>query len=107
LGPIVRDHRARRPALGNPLPHSGERVRPTVDGKPGIAVLLTYGPDRDWLKNLTAAGGGKMRRNGRTFVITDPEVVTRDEAAPYVKRGPRPIFSRLPFQQAVLFTRNS
>jgi len=79
----------------------------TVDGKPGIAVLLTYGPDRDWLKNLTAAGGGKMRRNGRTFVITDPKVVTRDEAAPYVNRGPRPIFSRLPFPQAVLFTRNS
>ena len=30
-----------------------------VDGKPGVAILLTYGPDRDWLKNLTAAGGGR------------------------------------------------
>ena len=29
-----------------------------VDGKPGVAILLTYGPDRDWLKNLNAAGGG-------------------------------------------------
>lgn len=24
-----------------------------VDGKPGVAILLTYGPDRDWLKNPT------------------------------------------------------
>lgn len=23
----------------------------------GVAILLTYGPDRDWLKNITAAGG--------------------------------------------------
>ncbi len=30
-----------------------------VDGKPGVAILLTYGPDRDWLKNLNAAGGGE------------------------------------------------
>jgi len=22
----------------------------------GVAILLTYGPDRDWLKNITAAG---------------------------------------------------
>ena len=30
----------------------------------GVAVLLTYGPDRDWLKNIIAAGGGTMRRHG-------------------------------------------
>ncbi len=36
-----------------------------VDGKPGVAILLTYGPDRDWLKNLTTAGGGQMRHKGR------------------------------------------
>ena len=38
----------------------------------GVAVLLTYGPDRDWLKNVTAAGGGTMRRYGRSFRVTDP-----------------------------------
>jgi deazaflavin-dependent oxidoreductase (nitroreductase family) len=78
-----------------------------VDGKPGVAILLTYGPDRDWLKNLKAAGGGKMRRNGKTFGITDPQVVTRDEAAEHVSSGTRRVFGRLPFEQAVLFTRTS
>src|SRR5258708_12376129 len=43
-----------------------------VDGKPGVAILLTYGPDRDWLKNLNAAGGGKMRPPGKTFSLTNP-----------------------------------
>ena len=43
-----------------------------VDGKPGVAILLTYGPDRDWLKNLNAAGGGQMRRHGKTFHVSQP-----------------------------------
>jgi deazaflavin-dependent oxidoreductase (nitroreductase family) len=76
-----------------------------VDGQPGVAILLTYGPDRDWLKNLTAAGGGRMRRRGQSFGIADPHVVTRAEAATHVTRGMRPIFARLPFEQAVLLTR--
>ncbi len=79
----------------------------TVDGKPGIAVLLTYGPDRDWLKNLKAAGGGQMRRHGKTFGITNPQVVTRDEAAEHVSSGTRRVFGRLPFEQAVLFSKTS
>jgi deazaflavin-dependent oxidoreductase (nitroreductase family) len=76
-----------------------------VDGQPGVAILLTYGPDRDWLKNLTAAGGGRMRRRGQSFGIADPQVVTRAKAATHVTRGMRPIFARLPFEQAVLLTR--
>lgn len=71
----------------------------------GVAILLTYGPDRDWLKNITAAGGGRLRRYGRTFAVTSPRVVSRAEAAPHVRRGWRPIFARLPFAQAVLLTR--
>ena len=76
-----------------------------VDGKPGVAILLTYGPDRDWLKNITAAGGGRMRRHGKTFGVTEPRVVSRAEAAPHVARGWRPIFARAPFEQAVLLTK--
>ena len=75
-----------------------------VGGKPGVAVLLTYGPDRDWLKNLQAAGGGRMRRYGKTFGIAEPRVVSKGEAATHVVRGAG-VFARLPFEQAVLFTR--
>lgn len=71
----------------------------------GVAILLTYGPNRDWLKNITAAGGGRLRRYGRTFAVTEPRVTTRAEAAPHVVTGWRSIFARLPFEQAVLLTK--
>lgn len=78
-----------------------------VDGEPAVAIVLTYGPDRDWLKNLKAAGGGRLRSKGKTFGIANPRVVGRDEAAAHVTRGARPIFARLPFEQVVLLTRTS
>lgn len=78
-----------------------------VDGKPGVAILLTYGPDRDWLKNLVAAHGGRVRRNGKTFGVSDPQVLTTAEAAAYVTAGARPVFARLPFEQAVVLTKTA
>jgi deazaflavin-dependent oxidoreductase (nitroreductase family) len=71
----------------------------------GVAVLLTYGPNRDWLKNITAAGGGRLRRYGKTFPVTEPRMVTKAEAATHVRGRWRPIFARLPFEQAVLLTK--
>ena len=76
-----------------------------VDGRPGVAILLTYGPNRDWLKNITAANGGRMRRYGKTFGVTDPQVVSRAEAAKHVARRWRRIFAEAPFEQAVLLTK--
>lgn len=71
----------------------------------GVAIMLTYGPDRDWLKNITAAGGGRLRRHGRTVSVTEPRVVGRAEAAPHITGMGRLVFSRLPFDSAVLLTR--
>ncbi len=71
----------------------------------GVAILLTYGPDRDWLKNITAAGGGNMRRHGKTFAVTDPRVMPKAEAAKSVTTTTRPVFVRLPFESAVLLRR--
>ncbi|WP_019203384.1 nitroreductase family deazaflavin-dependent oxidoreductase [Tsukamurella sp. 1534] len=89
------EHRGRR---------SGTAYRTPVNAfatDNGVAILLSYGPDRDWLKNLKAAGGGAVMRGGRTRTVVDPRVVGRDEAAPLVKSR---VFARLPFEQAVLLT---
>jgi deazaflavin-dependent oxidoreductase (nitroreductase family) len=51
------------------------------DGKAGVAILLTYGPNRDWLKNITAAGGGRITRYGKTFSVHDPRVMPKEQAA--------------------------
>jgi deazaflavin-dependent oxidoreductase (nitroreductase family) len=69
----------------------------------GIAVLLTYGPDRDWLKNVVAADGARLRRYGKTVGIEQPRVVSKAEAATHVTGFWKPIFARLPFDDAVLF----
>jgi deazaflavin-dependent oxidoreductase (nitroreductase family) len=71
----------------------------------GVAILLTYGPDRDWLKNITAAGTARMQRRGETFTVTEPRVVTKAEASQHVSSVARPVFSRLPFENAVLLKR--
>ncbi len=71
----------------------------------GVAILLTYGPDRDWLKNIIAAGGGRLKRHGRTFGVVDPQMVTKAEAAEHVVGFGRIMFSRLPFEYAVLLRR--
>jgi deazaflavin-dependent oxidoreductase (nitroreductase family) len=76
-----------------------------VDGKPGVAILLSYGPDRDWLKNLNAAGGGRMRRHAKTFRVINPQTMTKEEAAPHVIGAGRRVFPRIPFEQAVLLTK--
>jgi deazaflavin-dependent oxidoreductase (nitroreductase family) len=77
-------------------------VFPTTDG---VAVLLTYGPNRDWLKNITAAGNAELRHMGKTIRLTEPRVMSTAEAATQVTEFWRPIFPRLPFESAVLLTR--
>jgi len=77
----------------------------SIDGQEAVAVLLTYGPDRDWLKNVTAAGGGTMRRHGKSFRVTDPTVMSKADAARSVTGLMRPLFPLLPFESAVLFLR--
>lgn len=71
----------------------------------GVAILLTYGPNRDWLKNLSASSEGTMRRYGRTFPVRDPQLVSKAEAAPSVTGVMRWVFPLLPFEQAVLLRR--
>ncbi|MEZ0358822.1 nitroreductase family deazaflavin-dependent oxidoreductase [Mycobacterium sp. ENV421] len=72
----------------------------------GIAILLTYGPNRDWLKNITAAGGGQLTRYGRTFTVSNPRVMPKTEAVHHISAGWRPLVRMLPFESAVLLTRS-
>jgi deazaflavin-dependent oxidoreductase (nitroreductase family) len=115
--PIQRMWAGRLPGFGI-IEHvgrrSGKQYRTPVNaftisagGKSGVAVPLAYGPDRDWLKNVTAAGGARMRRRGKTISIADPQIVGRDEATRQVSPGSRPFLSRVPFEQVVLFTQTS
>jgi deazaflavin-dependent oxidoreductase (nitroreductase family) len=73
----------------------------------GVAIMLTYGPDRDWLKNLDAAGGGRLQRYGRTFAVTEPRLVTKAEAAVHVTGLAGQVFGRLPFDNGAVLLRRA
>jgi len=57
---------------------SGSEYRTVVnwwsDGDTAI-IALTYGRDVDWLKNLSAAGGGAIVSRGRTYRLGKPVVI--------------------------------
>lgn len=46
--------------------------------KGAYLIPLTYGPDRDWVKNVVAAGTFQIERSGRFVTVTDPEVKAGD-----------------------------
>jgi deazaflavin-dependent oxidoreductase (nitroreductase family) len=43
-------------------------------------IALTYGAERDWVKNVLAAGGCGAETRGRTVQLTDPRVVKGEHA---------------------------
>ncbi|MCV7432047.1 nitroreductase family deazaflavin-dependent oxidoreductase [Mycolicibacterium bacteremicum] len=73
----------------------------------GVAVLLPYGTDTDWVRNLRAAGSGKVVIDGRSLLVENPRVVPVREALE-VMRGPwRHVLRVAPVESALLLTRSS
>lgn len=61
----------------------------------GVAVLLPYGPQRDWIKNLQASGGGRVKFAGRTFAVDRPRVVPTADALPLLNAPWRQLLARV------------
>jgi deazaflavin-dependent oxidoreductase (nitroreductase family) len=56
-------------------------------------IALTYGAERDWVKNVLAAGGCGAETRGRTVQLTEPRVVKGDHAV--VPSAVRPILKAI------------
>ena len=57
---------------------SGNRYRTPVmvfDTHNGLAIMLPYVLNRNWVRNLTAAGCARVQRYGKTFAVTNPRIV--------------------------------
>lgn len=89
---------------------SGKEYRTPVTAfatSDGVAVLLPYGTDTDWVRNLRAAGSGKVVIDGRSLLVENPRVVPVREALT-VMRGPwRHVLRIAPVGSALLLTRSS
>jgi deazaflavin-dependent oxidoreductase (nitroreductase family) len=78
---------------------SGRRYRTPVLPFPlpdGYLVSLPYGPNRDWVRNVLAAGGCTLRRNGRQVELANPRMLTAGAAAPLLPAPVRPALRALP-----------
>jgi deazaflavin-dependent oxidoreductase (nitroreductase family) len=81
-------HRGRR---------SGREYRtPVLAWRSGstLCVVMFYGPDVQWVRNVVAAGGGEVIRRGHREPFASPRIV-RDGSAP-LPAGARSFGRRLP-----------
>lgn len=46
----------------------------------GFAIIVGYGLQSDWLRNLLAADGGKLRHRRREYLLSAPSLLTGDDA---------------------------
>jgi deazaflavin-dependent oxidoreductase (nitroreductase family) len=42
----------------------------------GYIIVLAYGPESDWVKNVLAAGSCELQTKGRQMHLSDPHIVT-------------------------------
>lgn len=111
--PIQRLWAGRLPGFGL-VQHAGRRsgttYRTPVNAyrlPDGFAVLLLYGPERDWVKNLRAAGKGSIVHRGRAYDITDPMVLPASQALDFLPKGPAAVARRLKVEYVLRLTTRS
>jgi deazaflavin-dependent oxidoreductase (nitroreductase family) len=62
---------------------SGRTYITPVSARPSgdmIAIALTFGNRSDWSRNVRSAGGGTIRIKGKDYDVTQPQVMSRQEA---------------------------
>jgi deazaflavin-dependent oxidoreductase (nitroreductase family) len=78
---------------------SGRRYKTPVMPLPvgdGFLVSLPYGQERDWVRNVLAAGRCTLLRGGRRFELTDPRLLDAAGAAPLLPAALRPALRVVP-----------
>jgi deazaflavin-dependent oxidoreductase (nitroreductase family) len=62
----------------------------------GYLISLPYGADRDWVRNVVAAGGGTLVRGGRQIDLTHPRLLGAGDAAALLPGRLRPALRLAP-----------
>lgn len=106
--PVARSLTPWLPCLGT-LEHTGRKsgrhyrtpllVFKTRDG---FVILIGYGPETDWLKNVLAGGPTVLHKRGNALALGRPRIISKAEAAPLVTPGPRLFYRLFPYNEAAL-----
>ncbi|MBE1546849.1 hypothetical protein GGC64_000857 [Mycobacterium sp. OAS707] len=70
--------------------------------KNGFVILIGYGPETDWLKNIFAGGPTVLHKAGKAVTLTNPQIVEKAVAAPLVMPVPRLFYRLFPYNEAAL-----
>lgn len=106
--PVARSLTPWLPCLGT-LEHTGRKsgrhyrtpllVFKTRDG---FVILIGYGPQTDWLKNVLAGGPTVLHKLGKAIALANPQIVSKAEAAPLITLAPRLFYRLFPYNEAAL-----
>ena len=96
------------PGLGT-LEHigrkSGKRYRTPLlvfKTRDGFVILIGYGLESDWLKNVLAGGPSVLRKRLTAVALTSPQIVSKAEAATLVTPASRLFYRLFPYNEAAL-----
>jgi deazaflavin-dependent oxidoreductase (nitroreductase family) len=56
-----------------------------------IVIALTFGNQSDWSRNVRSAGGGTIRIEGEDYNVTKPQIMSRQDAEPFVEAAFSPM----------------
>jgi deazaflavin-dependent oxidoreductase (nitroreductase family) len=73
----------------------------------GFVIVLTYGPEVDWYRNITAAGCCKIRWHARDYELQKVEPMEPKAALPLLPGFFRAVLGRVGFQDFVKLTGQS
>jgi deazaflavin-dependent oxidoreductase (nitroreductase family) len=68
----------------------------------GFVILIGYGPETDWLKNVFAGGPTVLHKRGKAIALANPQIVSKAEAAPLITPAPRLFYRLFPYNEAAL-----
>jgi deazaflavin-dependent oxidoreductase (nitroreductase family) len=83
---------------------SGERYRTPLnifDTDGGYVVLIGYGPESHWVKNVLAGAPATIHKHGKSVPVGNARVVSKDEAEPLVT-SLRFLYRLHPYNEAAL-----
>ncbi len=83
---------------------SGKRYKTPLnifDTDDGYVVLIGYGPESHWVKNVLAGGPTTIHKHGKSVPVGNARVVSKDEAEPLVT-SLRFLYRLHPYNEAAL-----
>ena len=95
------------PTLGS-LEHVGRKSRKRYrtplnifDTDDGFVMLIGYGPESHWVKNVLAGGPATIRKHGKTVAVADPRLASKAEGESLVTSA-KVLYRLHPYNEAAL-----